>query len=391
MQKKVSFKSSKGYLLKGVLHVPRGKGPFPAVIVQHGFRTNHEKGLIKSIAKKLESCGFVALRFSLSGHGLSGGNYKNILISQFVADIGRAINFLLKQPQVNKLRIGIVGHSMAALSALISANKFSEYIRSIVSIASVYDINELKNNYQKYDMVDEIGKDYWDISGYKITSKHFNDKFYLQKRKVISDIHCPVLLLHGNRDIKVPSRNSREIYNLLEHPKDLVIIKRADHNFNNPRHIQRVVNLTTKWFKKYLAFKVSKVINVFLEHNSKILILKRSQKVGTHRGIWCAVGGYLEEGKPVLQNAKQEVKEELGIRIIGLKDYRIGKSFKFEEKVIDRIWHVHPVLFRLKSKPRIKLDWENTEYKWVKPEEIKKFKTIPMMERDLLSFNLIIK
>ncbi len=86
MQKNISFKSNKGDLLKGVLHIPQGKGPFPTVIVQHGFKSSHEHKLVKVIALKLEQAGFVALRFSLSGHQPSGGTYKNVLVSQFIKD-----------------------------------------------------------------------------------------------------------------------------------------------------------------------------------------------------------------------------------------------------------------------------------------------------------------
>jgi hypothetical protein len=31
----------------------------------------------------------------------------------------------------------------------------------------------------------------------------------------------------------------------------------------------------------------------------------------------------------------------------------------------------------LKDEPKIKLGWEHTEYKWIKPEELKIFGTVP--------------
>ena len=388
MQKKVSFKNSKGQRLVGVLHIPKGKGSFPTVIVQHGFRSNHQEIFIKSIAKGLEKNGFIALRFSLSGYSPSGGSYKDVLVSQAIKDIGSAIKFLLKIPQVNKYRIGITGHSMGGFAALASAHQYSKFIRSVVSISCYYNVKELQNSYVRDNKVDEVGKDYWIISGFKLTNKHFKDRAYLVEKDNIKNIHCPVLILHGDKDKRADVKDAYSIYNLLGEPRDLKIIKEADHNFNNPFHIKKVVNLTTNWFKKYLAFKVSKVVNVFIEHNGKVLILKRSQKVGTHRGLWCSVGGYLES-QNILKNARQEVNEELGLRIKDFKNYKLGKSFKVEEKKIDRIWQVHPVLFKLKSKPKIKLDWENTDYRWVKPSEVKKFKRVPMLDRALEELGLI--
>lgn len=397
MQKKISFKNSKGQRLVGVLHIPtcssrakskgNGKGPFPTVIVQHGFRANHKLPFIKSIASALEKNGFIALRFTLSGYPPSSGSYKDVLISQSIKDIGSALKFLLKIPQVKKHRIGIVGHSMGGFTALASAHQYSRYIRSVVSISSFYNTKALQDSYKRDNKVDEIGKDYWIIGGFKFNSKHFQDRVYSVKENSIKDIHCPVLIIHGGKDQRAQLKDAYVINNLLDKPKGLKIIKGANHYFLNKRHAQKVLNLTVNWFKKYLAFKVSKVVNVFVEHNGKVLILKRGQKVGTHRGYWCAVGGYIE-GHDILKNAKKEVREELNIETKRLKNYKIGKSFKFNDKEFDRIWHVHPVLFRLKSKPKIKLDWENTDYRWVKPEEVKKFKRVPMMERGLEELGL---
>ncbi|MBU1131562.1 alpha/beta fold hydrolase [Patescibacteria group bacterium] len=253
MQKQVSFKSSKGYLLKGILHVPKGQGPFPTVIVQHGFKSNHHNSLIKSIAQNLEKSGFIVLRFTFSGHKPSGGNYKNVLVSQFVKDVKAAINFLLTIPQVNKFRIGMAGHSMGAFTALISSNIHKKYIRSAVSVSSLYDPGAVVNSYKREKKIDEVGEGYWMISGFKVTAKHFDERMYLRKKYLVGGIYCPVLIIHGNKDKRVQIKDAYSIYKLLNGPKELKIIKGADHNFHNQKHARRVVNLTAKWFKKYLV------------------------------------------------------------------------------------------------------------------------------------------
>jgi len=38
------------------------------------------------------------------------------------------------------------------------------------------------------------------------------------------------------------------------------------------------------------------VVTSFLEYDNKILILRRSQAVGTYQGKWAGVSGYIEEG-----------------------------------------------------------------------------------------------
>ena len=48
-----------------------------------------------------------------------------------------------------------------------------------------------------------------------------------------------------------------------------------------------------------------------------------------------------------------------------------------------KIWIVHPAKVELKKNPIIKLDWEHTEYKWIKPENIKKFDIVYNLDESL--------
>jgi len=182
----------------------------------------------------------------------------------------------------------------------------------------------------------------------------------------------------------VQVKDAYTIYKLLTCPKDLKIIKGADHNFKQDKHEDQVVKTTVQWFKKYLAFKEARVVNAIVECRGKILLVKRGDKVATHRGMWSPIGGYMEDGLSVLAQAKKEVHEELGIKKSRLKEYRLGKSFTIDEKKIDRKWRIYPVLFQLKTSPKIKLDWENIAHRWVKPSDIKKMKTIEFRIYELL-------
>jgi 8-oxo-dGTP diphosphatase len=43
------------------------------------------------------------------------------------------------------------------------------------------------------------------------------------------------------------------------------------------------------------------VTTVFLEHEKKILILKRSQKVKTMKTKWAGISGYIEHEEPLIE------------------------------------------------------------------------------------------
>ena len=45
-------------------------------------------------------------------------------------------------------------------------------------------------------------------------------------------------------------------------------------------------------------------------------------------------------------------------------------------------WEVYPLLFSVEN-PIIKLNWENSDYKWVKAEEISNYETVPSLDKVL--------
>jgi len=120
-----------------------------------------------------------------------------------------------------------------------------------------------------------------------------------------------------------------------------------------------------------------KVVTCFLKHGGKILVLKRSEKVGTYRGKWSAVAGYIEKGESPDDTARKEMREEVGV-----KDVRLitrGTPYEFYDLDLGIVWMVHPYMFAVES-DQVQLDWENVESKWILPEELKLYDTVPMLE-----------
>lgn len=106
--------------------------------------------------------------------------------------------------------------------------------------------------------------------------------------------------------------------------------------------------------------------------------MKRSNKVRSYQGYWGVVAGYLEkeDSKP-LERALLEVAEET--RITTLELIKEGKPFELVDEELQIKWVVHPFLFKVNT-DKVKIDWEHTEFKWIKPEEISKYKTPPFLK-----------
>ena len=125
------------------------------------------------------------------------------------------------------------------------------------------------------------------------------------------------------------------------------------------------------------------VVTIFVKYKNEILLLKRSDKVRTYRGKWNTIAGYLDEVKPLKEKVWEELREEIGVIEKDILNIKYGGSYKLKDKKINKIWIVHPVLVELKDKPEIVLDWEHTEYKWIKPKDLNKYDTVASLGETL--------
>lgn len=138
----------------------------------------------------------------------------------------------------------------------------------------------------------------------------------------------------------------------------------------------------------YSKSKISPVINVFIKYKDRILLLKRSNKVLAYKGKWNSLGGFLDELKPVKEKILEELKEELKINKNLIKFIKTVKPYRLFDNSIKRTWLIFPALVELKQKPKIKLDWEHTEFKWVYPKDIKKYDIVLKLD---VSLNKVLK
>src|SRR3989338_7720870 len=129
----------------------------------------------------------------------------------------------------------------------------------------------------------------------------------------------------------------------------------------------------------YHNAKKAFVVTCFAKFNDEILLLKRSGRVWTYKGKWNVVAGYLDEIKPLRQKTLEELNEETKIAKEKVKKISIAEPFEFHDKEIGTTFIVHPVLIELKEKPEIKLDFEHTESRWVKREDLGKYDAVPNM------------
>lgn len=115
------------------------------------------------------------------------------------------------------------------------------------------------------------------------------------------------------------------------------------------------------------------VVTCFLRNHAEVLLLKRSERVGSYPGLWGGVAGHAEEAPDHL--ARQEIAEETGLES-HITPVRAGEPFSVTDSDLDTEWVVHPYLFDCDSRD-VEPNEETTRYEWVSPIEIRNRKTVP--------------
>ena len=128
----------------------------------------------------------------------------------------------------------------------------------------------------------------------------------------------------------------------------------------------------------------TKIVTSFLLNADKFLILKRSQDVKSMKGLWAGISGIIEGNEEPLQRAKTEIFEEVGLAEDCLGLLKTAPQMQISSQYTNHQWTVFPFLFSAKEQ-EIKLNWENSEYKWIYPSEISKYQTVPSLDKVLAS------
>ena len=131
--------------------------------------------------------------------------------------------------------------------------------------------------------------------------------------------------------------------------------------------------------------RFTNIVTSFIKNDDKILILKRSDKVKSMKCLWAGISGIIENNETPLTRAKIEIFEEAGIREEQIELLKAVQQIKISApQYKNHEWNIFPFLFKAKN-PEIKLNWENSEFEWIEPNEIKNYKTVPDLEKILLS------
>ncbi|MDP2052835.1 MAG: alpha/beta fold hydrolase [Acidobacteriota bacterium] len=119
-----------GFNLAGSITKPvNATAPLPALILIGGSGPTDRDETVAGIpvfgqlARDLVAAGFIVVRYDKRGVGQSGGRSESVTIADYAEDARSVLVWLEKRKDVDKERIGLVGHSEGALVAMLLAGR----------------------------------------------------------------------------------------------------------------------------------------------------------------------------------------------------------------------------------------------------------------------------
>ncbi len=215
-------------------------GAGPTIVFLPGFKSDMEGSKAIHLRDWCAVRGRAMLRLDYSGHGASGGAFKDGTIGRWCADARAVIEAATTGPLL------LVGSSMGGWIALLLARALTGRVVALVGIAAAPDFTETL----LWEGLSEPERSQLMQGGYIERPSEYGEKPYRFTRALIEDgraqcllggaipIACPVRLLQGQRDADVPWPTALRIAEqVASEDVEVVLVKDGDHRLSRPQDL----------------------------------------------------------------------------------------------------------------------------------------------------------
>lgn len=233
----ITFKVE-GEQVVGMLHVPDGHGPFPAVAFCHGFTGNKGEAhrLFVQVARAMAGSGIAALRFDFRGSGDSAGEFSTMTVAGEVADARAALRFLRRRRGIDAGRIGLLGMSMGGMVACLALAD-DPGVRAVVlwnPVAHPKALCEARYSEQSRQQLATLGVADW--YGWAVGERFIEELMTVDPLSAAARIAAPVLIVQATDDQTVPRACAEDYRRAMEGAGRAVsvhFVEGADHTFSS--------------------------------------------------------------------------------------------------------------------------------------------------------------
>lgn len=242
----VTFRNEEqGLNLAGMLFVPEGEGPFPAVVMIHGANTSvRDNTWYLTLANYLQKNGVLVLLPDKRGSVKSEGDWRISSYEDLATDTVAALEYLKTQKMVPVSKLGIIGMSQGGQISpyVIHLSPDVDFLIDVVGTSlNSYDVlhYEETNNLREMGFLPGVSdliaypstwvlrnftqKEFWDAVG------NFDALPYWEELSV------PALVMYGSDDPNVPAEASKERLDVLNKDNiDVRIYEGSEHALQDP-------------------------------------------------------------------------------------------------------------------------------------------------------------
>jgi pimeloyl-ACP methyl ester carboxylesterase len=247
-----------GLTLRSTVHIPDNPAEirWPTAVFVHGFGNNRlETGSsFVQMSRLLERNGVASVRFDLSGHGESDGDFFGVTITGEITETRAVVRTVRTLAFADPDRIGLVGMSMGGVVAAIVAAE-EPGIRAVClwSPAAVAPF-EVGSGYLKgRDIGTEVKeKGYFDANGHRMSQALVDDITNLDVYGRSRAYTGPVRIIHGDGDDIAPIAYARRYLDQYGGNAELETVPGADHGWGTVPHRVRLHRSTLEFLREQL-------------------------------------------------------------------------------------------------------------------------------------------
>ncbi|MFH8662353.1 alpha/beta hydrolase family protein [Streptomyces afghaniensis] len=246
-----------GLTLRSTLHIPEGPAEtrWPTAVFVHGFSSNRlELPDFVAMSRLLEANGIASVRFDLSGHGESDGDFFDVTITGEIAETRAVLEAARAFDFVDPERIGLIGMSMGGVVAgIVAAEEPGIRALCLWSPAAVAPF-EIGRGYLKgRSLAAEIEeKGYFDADGHRMSPALVEDIAGLDVYGRSGAYTGPVCILHGDKDDIAPVEYVRRYLDHYDGNAELRIVEGADHAWGTIPHRTTLHQSTLRFLRRHL-------------------------------------------------------------------------------------------------------------------------------------------
>ena len=121
-------------------------------------------------------------------------------------------------------------------------------------------------------------------------------------------------------------------------------------------------------------------VSIVVGYQGKILFLKRASDLHFYPDLWNVASGFIDQPIPLKDLTLKELREETAITEDQIANVAFANPRLVKDPLLDKTWHIYPALVELKAEPAVTINWEHTEYKWLRPEEVVHYDRMPALQ-----------